>query len=440
MRAPMTLAAEMQGTLTDVGGPLTLHPALSRLRLRIQPPKRRGTLRRAVGPQPRRERVGLPGVPDLKLTAAPRLLLTALLSLLPAAASAQASATLDASTTRISYADGAGTTGVSVSPGFQIVRPWRSLAASGSWSRFDGGIWSIQGHVAGSTYLPAVRGLRPEVELLAGGTRHQDGGGSGELDAALRLHWLRNTVGVWGGLVAGHAYNGDEWGRRLTGEAGVWTRVGPGVMTFTLSASKIGADLDYGEAESAFRVSRGPLELVAYGGLRHWLRPDASGSGWAGATAAWWVNNRVAVTLAGGAYPANYAQGLPEGSFGAVGIRLATGRVARTRRVYEPLDLLIPPVAPGAAAFEVRRGALDTLTLTLRGMRAESVEIMGDFTSWQTVSLQRTGADTWSVALPIPPGLHRLNLRTDGGTWQAPPGMTAINDEFGGPTGVLIVE
>lgn len=439
MPAATTLAGATPAVRTAGAVPPTSHARPSRLPSRIPQPMRRGMLRRATGRLLRRGRAERTLLADAQLNAITRLLFASAL-LVPAIASAQASATLDASATRISYADGDGTTGISVSPGFQIIRPWRSLAASGSWSHFDGGIWSIQGHVAGSTYLPPVRGLRPEVELVAGGTRHQDGGGSGEVDGAVRLHWLRNSVGVWGGLVGGPAYNGDDWSGRLTGEAGVWTRVGPGVMTFTLSASRIGSQLGYGEAESAFRMSRGSLELVAYGGLRHWLRPDASGSGWAGATAAWWMNERIAVTFAGGAYPANYAQGLPDGNFGALGIRLATGRLSRTRRVYEPIDLLIPPVAPGAPAFEFRRAGADSLLLTLRGVNAESVELMGDFTAWEAVSLTRGEGNTWSVALPVPPGLHRLNLRTDRGPWGAPPGMTAVTDEFGGPTGVMVVD
>ena len=370
-----------------------------------------------------------------------RTLFIAVLIFTPAGASAQASATLDAGATRIAYADGDGTTGLSITPGFQVVRPWRSFAASGSWSRFDDGIWSVQGHAAGSAFFGSVVGLRPELELLGGGTRHQDGGGSGEIDASLRLHRMFTAIGIWGGVLAGRAYNGDDWGGRLSGEAGLWARVGPGIMTFTLSASRIGADLDYGEAETSFRIDRGRLEVVAYGGLRHWLRPDASGTGWAGATAAVWLGDRVALTLAGGAYPANYAQGLPEGSFGAIGLRFATGRIGRARQAYEPLDLLIPPTLPAdAPALSFARASGGDLIFTLRNVRAERVELMGDFTAWRPVSLTSSADGSWTVTLPVASGLHRLNLRTDGGPWIAPPGLTAVNDEFGGPTGVLVVE
>ena len=258
---------------------------------------------------------------------------------------------------------------------------------------------------------------------------------------SLRLQRMFAAVGIWGGVLAGRAYNGADWGGRLSGEAGLWARVGPGVMTFTLSASRIGADLDYGEAETSFRVDRGPLEVVAYGGLRHWLRPEASGARWVGATAALWLGNRVALTLAGGAYPANYAQGLPNGSFGAVGIRLATGRISRARRAYEPLDLLIPPaLSPDAPALSFERAAGGELRFNLRNVRAERVELMGDFTAWRPVPLALDADGSWTITLPVPSGLHRLNLRTDGGAWTAPPGLTAVNDEFGGPTGVLVVE
>ena len=376
----------------------------------------------------------------MQLTAVLPLSVSVLL-LLPARGVAQTSATLDAGVTRVSYADGAGTTGLSVSPAFQLVRPWQSVAVGGSWSRFDGGIWSIQGHAIGSAYLPPIRGLRPEIELLGSGTHHQDGGGSAEADASFRVHLLRPALGGWVGALAGRAYDGSSWGGRFTGEAGMWARVGPGVVTFTLSASRVGAELDYGEAETAYRVERGSLELVAYGGLRQWLRPEAGGTGWAGATAAFWFGDRVALTLAGGGYPANYGQGLPEGSFGAVGIRVATGRVNRSRRVFEPLDLLIPPViTPDSPAFEYRRAGSNQVTFSLRNVLAERVEVMGDFTSWKPVPLSKSPDGAWTVTMPVLPGLHRLNLRTDGGAWLAPPGLTAVTDEFGGPTGVIVVE
>lgn len=351
-----------------------------------------------------------------------------------------AAATLDAAATRISYSDGAGITGLSLSPGVQLVRPWQALVASGSWTRFDGGVWSVQGQLDGSAYLPALGAVRPEVEGRATGTRHQDGGSTGDLGATLRLHLLRDPWGVWIGGGGGRAWNGLAWRTTLEGEGGAWMRLGPGVATLTVSASGIGSDLGYGEAETAYRVTRGALELVAYGGVRHWLEPaDASGAGWGGASLAWWFGDRFAVTASGGAYPTDYAQGLPDGRFGSIGLRVATGRVEPARRANEPLDLLIPPAPPRSApALEIRRAG-ESAIFTLRGVRGTRIELMGDFTGWEPIALTAAG-DRWTVRLPVAAGVYRVNLRVDGAAWSAPPGLTSVTDEFGGAAGVFVIE
>jgi hypothetical protein len=155
---------------------------------------------------------------------------------------------------------------------------------------------------------------------------------------------------------------------------------------------------------------------------------------------AWWLGEHLAVTASGGAYPADYAQGLPSGTFGSVGFRFATGRLARARRVNEPLDLLLPPPGPGAPSLTFEAGGDGTARLTIANLPAASVELMGDFTGWQTVVLSRSGEGRWTATLAIPSGIHRVNLRVDGGQWVVPPGLPSSTDEFGGAAGILIVE
>jgi hypothetical protein len=40
----------------------------------------------------------------------------------------------------------------------------------------------------------------------------------------------------------------------------------------------------------------------------------------------------------------------------------------------------------------------------------------------------------------LPPGVHTLAVRVDGGAWGAPPGLPAADDGFGGEVGTLVVE
>ena len=54
---------------------------------------------------------------------------------------------------------------------------------------------------------------------------------------------------------------------------------------------------------------------------------------------------------------------------------------------------------------------------------ASRVEITGDFTDWAPVELTAMGGGRWETALTIPPGLHQVQIRLDGGEWLVPPGL-----------------
>jgi hypothetical protein len=372
-----------------------------------------------------------------------RLVLPGTLPLLASSSvlSAQIAGTLDGAATRISYSEGTPSTGLSVAPSLQVIRPWQSVIAGGAVTRFPGDVWSVQGHIAGSTYLGPVGAFRPELEGRLRGTRHEDGGGSSEFTGAARLHRFGAAHGVWIGANGGRSWDGLEWRGTVGVEAGGWARVGPGTLSVALTGSRLNDDLRFAEAEGALRMDRGPLEIVAHGGLRHWFRPDdAAAEGWGGASIAWWIHDRLALTAAGGAYPVDYAQGLPSGTFGSLGIRVSTGRLSRARRINEPLDLLLPPIRPGAPGLAFERLGDGSARITVGNVDAQRVELMGDFTGWEPIALPRSGEREWAATLPVPAGIHRVNLRVDGGQWIVPPGLPSSTDEFGGAAGILIVE
>ncbi len=354
---------------------------------------------------------------------------------------AQVAATLDVAATRISYADASASNGISIAPILQAVRGLHSLTAGGALTRFGGDIWSVQGHLAGSAYAAEFGGFRPEVEGRLRGTRHEDGGGSSEFAGAARLHRFGQVRGFWIGANGARSWDGIEWRGTLAVEGGGWARLGPGTFSLALTGSRVNDVLRFAEAESAFRMDRGQFELVAYGGLRHWFRPgDAAAEGWGGASVAWWLGDRLAVTASGGAYPADYAQGLPSGAFGSLGVRIATGRLDHARRINEPLDLILPPVRPGAPGLAFEPLGDGTVRLTLAGLPADRVELMGDFTSWEPVALTASALGQWSATLRIAPGIYRVNIRVNGGQWIVPPGLPSSTDEFGGAAGMLILE
>jgi hypothetical protein len=76
----------------------------------------------------------------------------------------------------------------------------------------------------------------------------------------------------------------------------------------------------------------------------------------------------------------------------------------------------------------------------VRVPQAHRVELAGDFTDWRPVPLEPWADGGWRTVLTIPPGLHRLAIRIDGGPWRAPPGLRPLASEFGGEVAELVVE
>jgi hypothetical protein len=145
-------------------------------------------------------------------------------------------------------------------------------------------------------------------------------------------------------------------------------------------------------------------------------------------------------------FPAELWRGLPGGRYASAAIRFATRgpRAADPRRLAEltlPYELgrLRRPRAV-AERFAMLTEPNGTRTLRLRVPGAAVVELMADFTDWTPIELAPGGDGAWTFNVFIAPGVHRLNVRVDGGPWVAPPGLTVVRDEFGGEVGLLVVQ
>jgi hypothetical protein len=355
---------------------------------------------------------------------------------------AQTVFTLDGSGTRVAYAEGPGVTAWALSPGFQLIRPWQSAGANGTYAQFPDGSWSLRGQVMGSAFTPPLSGFRGELAASAGGTLYQDQSRSGQYLGNLRVHWLGRRAGGWVGGGIGDSWNGSAWRGTHRGELGAWFRFGAAALSATVSPTGIGDSLRYADWESALQLSSGALELVASSGLRRWSRPSgASSTLWGMASATYWIGSHIALVASGGTYPADYAQGLPQGTYASFGLRLATGRPSAARGPSPEAHLPVHHLSQRPVrTFRVQRVSAETVRLMLTAPSAARVEIMGDFTGWTPVELTRARADQWVVSLTIPAGGHRMNVRVDGETWGVPPGVPSLSDEFSGVVGILVVE
>jgi hypothetical protein len=90
-------------------------------------------------------------------------------------------------------------------------------------------------------------------------------------------------------------------------------------------------------------------------------------------------------------------------------------------------------------AFSVSPIGFGRVRVAVRVPSAASVEFASDCTEWKPVTMVRIGNE-WVAEVAAAAGLHRGNIRVDGGRWIAPPGLTSLDDDFAGEVGIFVVE
>lgn len=125
---------------------------------------------------------------------------------------------------------------------------------------------------------------------------------------------------------------------------------------------------------------------------------------------------------------------VPGSRYLVMGIRLRLGPTATTS--FGPL----PAVASDRAPLRIGPALPAGREVVVRAPGASRVDLAGDFTDWRPVTLQPAGDGGWRTILPIRPGLHRLAVRIDQGSWQAPPGVRPVQSEFGGEVAEIVVD
>jgi hypothetical protein len=147
------------------------------------------------------------------------------------------------------------------------------------------------------------------------------------------------------------------------------------------------------------------------------------------------VSSRLALVATTGQFPVDVVSGLPSGSFTTLSMRFNLRS--------DPPALRAPDFAfsrPGRQAFKATPEADGTYLLMLQVPGARTVEVMGDFTDWKAVLLVPDSGEWWRLRMRIPPGMHEMNLRVDGGPWEVPAGLTGVDDGLGGRAGIFTLE
>ncbi len=103
------------------------------------------------------------------------------------------------------------------------------------------------------------------------------------------------------------------------------------------------------------------------------------------------------------------------------------------------------PVVPTVSSPATLGGAAARVTtrFVFVAPEARSVRITGDFVGWdpEGVPLEDPrGSGTWTVDLPLPPGVHQYVFILDGTEWRADPrAVSHVDDGFGQRNSVVIV-
>ena len=108
------------------------------------------------------------------------------------------------------------------------------------------------------------------------------------------------------------------------------------------------------------------------------------------------------------------------------------------RALFRELERPGKPEA-GEARLTIQTSLQDLHSIRVEAPNVRSVEVTADFTDWQPIGLRLSDENIWEVTVRITSGVHRVNVRLNGGPWIVPHGLRAEEDEFGGSVGVLVV-
>jgi len=357
---------------------------------------------------------------------------------------AQAVGAVDVGVTDVRYDGFLPSTAGSISPAFRLERPWALVSARGTYLHFESGRHSLQGNLTASLFTRPAGRLRGEVSGSVGASRYAAFASFSHALFGPRVHLAGEREGVWVGGMAGKSSFGQSPRPVTAFSVGTWAERLVATWLVSATVTHVG-DTAYADIEGAAHWQHGRVMFDGVFGVRGWSRGAGHGV-YGEASAAFAVSAWLALVVSGGRYPTDPTRGSVSGRYLGATFRMT----ALPRRAPRPQ--FTPRVVPrwhspanGSAPAPVTIEVLDCRcreqgqTLLVRAGDASHVEVAGDFTDWEPVSLTPGKASSWTVTLPIAPGTYRFNIRIDGGEWLVPAGLLRLIDEFGGEVGLLTV-
>ncbi len=243
------------------------------------------------------------------------------------------------------------------------------------------------------------------------------------------------TAGVFGSLVGSAWVASAGLGagplRRLDltsdGVLSGWGRVsrsrGPLTLDVGVAGTRTSAER-FADVSAAATVEVGRLRVGADASARV---GDLGGPSAASLRAEWRFLPNAAVEAAAGRYLPTLT-GFTAGRYVSAGVRFTpfARRAASARS----------PAASARSVVVERVAGGVRVTFLIEG--ADRPAIAGEWNGWRSVPLEPAGAGRWRAVLTLAPGTWRFSL-VDGERWFVPPGVTALPDDFGGASGILVV-
>jgi hypothetical protein len=351
---------------------------------------------------------------------------------------AQTTANVEAGLSTVRYdgflASGAG----SISPAIRWEQPQGRgfLSARGTYLRFESGRHSLDASANAAWFVPLARSWRGELGLTGGASQYANIASFSHADAEVRLHLMDRARGGWIGVTLGQSSFGAIARPATVVAGGLWLVRDNLTMIASLDRSFVG-DTVYTDVRSSARWYGPRLIVEGVLGARVWSRGGGRGIFGEG-SAILPLGALTALVFSGGRYPTDVVSGSIAGRYLTIAMRIGT-QTSR-RRVTPTLQIKDPADATGSPRLAIQVRQLDVL-LTVYAPGARQVEVSGDFTDWQPAQLTRDSLDhaAWHGTFRIAGGVHRINVRRDGGPWTVPDGTMRSADDYDGEVGVFVL-
>jgi len=358
---------------------------------------------------------------------------------------AQVTANVEAGISDVQYDGFLASGAASISPTLRWEHPKGRgfLSARGTYLRFESGRRSLDGSANASWFAPLARHWRGELGVTAGASDYANIASFSHAQADARLHVMDGDRGGWLATTVGRSSFGGGPRPVLVVAMGAWLLHSDKTLFVSLDRSFIG-DSVYTDLRSSARWRGTRIVLEGTVGARFWSRGGGRGVFGEG-SATMSITPHAAIVLSAGRYPTDAVSGSIAGRYVTAAVRL--GAIGVRKRPAPAFSANVHAsgsdgsTSLGETRREVQAQQDDDVRLTLFAPGATTVDITGDFTNWQPVPLSRNpgAGDAWGGTFRIPRGMHRINVRRDGGPWQAPGGTTHSTDDYDGEVGVFVL-